>query len=87
MCENCDFPAKNLRGLKLHMNAKQEVTKIELTVYCKATEKYLNTSLAAPGALAHRLQRRTACFIQNGQQGPEIGQTLGYWTLRSTFAK
>ena len=46
-----------------------------------------NTSLAAPGALAHRLQRRTACFIQNGRQGPEIGQTLSYWTLRSTFAK
>ena len=22
---------------------------------------YMNTSLAAPGALAHRLQRRTAC--------------------------
>merc|ERR1712030_305998 len=29
-----------------------------------------NTSLAAPGALAHRLQRRTACTIQNGRQGP-----------------
>ena len=27
-----------------------------------------NTSLAAPGALAHRLQRRTACKIQNGRQ-------------------
>ena len=49
-----------------------------------------NTSLAAPGALAHRLQRLqhlTACFIQNGRRGPEIGQTLSYWTLRSTFAK
>ena len=23
--------------------------------------EYVNTSLAAPGALAHRLQRRTAC--------------------------
>ena len=40
-----------------------------------------NTSLAAPGALAYRLQRRTACFIQNSQQGPEIGLTLGYQTL------
>ena len=28
-----------------------------------------NTCLAAPGALAHRLQRRTACKIQNGRQG------------------
>ena len=30
---------------------------------------YQNTSLAAQGALAHRLQRRTACKIQNGRQG------------------
>ena len=29
----------------------------------------LNTSLAAKGALAHRLHRRTACKIQNGRQG------------------
>ena len=28
----------------------------------------IDTSLAAPGALAHRLQRRTACKIQNGRQ-------------------
>ena len=28
-----------------------------------------NTSLAAPWALAHRLQRRTACKTQNGRQG------------------
>ena len=28
-----------------------------------------NTSLVAPGALAHRLQRRTACKIQNDRQG------------------
>ena len=50
-------------------------------------QKWLNTSLAAPGALAHRLQHLTARFIQNGQRGPEIGKTLGYWTHRSTFAK
>ena len=35
---------------------------------------YLNTSLAANGALAHRLQRRTACEIQNG---PKIAD--GVW--------
>ena len=46
-----------------------------------------NTSLAAPGALAHRLQHLPTHFIQNGRWGPGIGQTLGYWTLRSTFAK
>ena len=28
-----------------------------------------NTSLAAKGALANRLQRHTACKIQNGRQG------------------
>ena len=32
-------------------------------------EKDPNTSLAAKGALAHLLQRRTACKIQNGRQG------------------
>ena len=45
-----------------------------------------NTSLAAKGALTHRLQRRsacnttTACLIQNGRQGLEISQILCYWT-------
>ena len=29
----------------------------------------INTSLGVPGALAHRLQRGTACKIQNGRQG------------------
>ena len=28
-----------------------------------------NTSLAVKGALAHLVQRRTACKIQNGRQG------------------
>ena len=32
-------------------------------------KKLLNTSLAAKGALTNRLQRRTACKIQNGRQG------------------
>merc|ERR1712208_259596 len=35
----------------------------------------------------HRLHHLTACFIQNGQRGPKIGETLGYWTLQSTFTK
>ena len=34
-----------------------------------ATTENRNTSLAAPGALAQRLQRRTACKIQNVRQG------------------
>ena len=41
----------------------------------------------SPPATPYRLQHLTARFIQNGRQGPEIGQTLCYWTLRSTFAK
>ena len=36
-----------------------------------------NTSLAAPGALAHRLQRHTACKIQNGRQGARKWPTAG----------
>merc|ERR1712115_146280 len=35
----------------------------------KTGKKEKNTSLAAKGALANRLQRRTACKIQNGRQG------------------
>ena len=42
---------------------------------------------AAPPATPHRLQHLPAHFIQNGRCGPGIGQTLGYWILRSTFAK
>ena len=37
-----------------------------------------NTSLVAKGALAHLLQRRTACKIQNGRQGgPKMAD--GVW--------
>ena len=31
----------------------------------------VNTSLVAKGALANRLQRGTACKIQNGRQGAQ----------------
>ena len=41
----------------------------------------------SPAAMPHRLQHLTTRLIQNGWQGLEIGQTLGYWTLLSTFAK
>ena len=34
-------------------------------------ERIYNTSLAAKGALAHRLQRRTACKIQRLPGGPK----------------
>ena len=41
-CEFCDFAAKNQRGMQLHIKAKHDITKVEITVYCLATEKYLN---------------------------------------------
>ena len=47
-----------------------------------------NTSLAAKGALANRLQRLTACKIQNGRQGAPKWQRgsgrrlpLGFWAF------
>ena len=42
-CEFCDFVGKNERGLKLHVKAKHELTKVDLSVFCKATEKYLSS--------------------------------------------
>ena len=44
-----------------------------------------NTSLAAKRALAHCLQRRTACKTQNGRRGLERGLNLAFWALPSTF--
>ena len=41
----------------------------KVKVSCSTISFELNTSLAAKGALAHRLQRRTACKTQNGRQG------------------
>ena len=53
-------------------------------------EKYQSSGAGgtrSPPAMPHRLQHLPAHFIQNGRWGLGIGQTLGYWTLRSTFAK
>ena len=36
----------------------------------------VSLSLLVPGALTHRLQNLTACLIQNGLWGLEIGQIL-----------
>ena len=41
-CEYCDFAAKNQRGLQLHVKAKHEIMKIELKVFCLATDDYLS---------------------------------------------
>ena len=43
------------------MQAELRVTSFpNVTAYLLILDLYKNTSLAAPGALAHRLQRRTA---------------------------
>ena len=54
----------------------------------------VNTSLAAKGALANRLQRRTACKIQNGsqgapkwQRGSEMVSTLRFLGVPVNFRK
>ena len=57
-------------GGKLGIGIRGNHTKLKK--YILANLKLIsskNTSLAAPGALAHRLQRRTTCKIQNGLQG------------------
>ena len=45
-----------------------EIAEIEKQFHYKC-KPFENTSLAAKGALAHRLQRRTAWKIQIGRQG------------------
>ena len=49
-------------------------------------EKKKNTSLAALGTFAHRLQRRTM-GPKNGRQYLERCLPLGFWALMSTFGK
>ena len=59
-----------------------------------AGSRQKNTSLAAKRALANRLQRRTACKIQNGHQGAPKWLTGSgkvftpmFWAFKATFAK
>ena len=63
------------------------VTEVDFTLY-NWIDKYTNTSLAAKGALANRLQCRTASKIQNGRRGPQNGGRglerslpLGFWAF------
>ena len=63
-----------------------QFVKYQLTLW--AQHMFENTSLAAEGALAHRLQRRTACKIQNGRQGAQNVRgglerclPLGFWAF------
>ena len=60
----------------------------QIKVWILDPETAENTSLAATGALAHRLQRRTACNAappargtQNGRRGLERSLPLGFWAF------
>ena len=80
-------------GSVLTSNIK-DIAAFLLLNYRDPNKKNKNTSLAAPGALAHRLQRRTAFNAappasgpQNGRRGLERCLPLGFGALPSTFAK
>ena len=45
-----------------------------------------NTSLAVPGALAHRMQRRTACIIQYGNKVVKIRQVINLITIMQSMS-
>ena len=74
------LPLLELYSLKI----SQQVTKS--TFLLKAPSQRLRNTLETR-LKVHRLQHFTARLIQNGQQGLKKGQTLGYWTLQSIFAK
>ena len=67
----------------------------KMTAFIKLIPKSnMNTSLAAKGALSHRLQCHTpaksqmaARGPQNGQPGLEKGVPHGFWALPSTLAQ
>ena len=49
-CEECDFIAKNEKGLKIHKKSKheherQEMEKVELNIYALATDEYINENM------------------------------------------
>ena len=63
---------KRLFSENISTNLRKHVTNIKFILV--PLTKTGNTSLAAKGALAYRLQRRTACKIQNGPK-----MTDGVW--------
>ena len=80
--------------LRTWQNFPHNNLSLSLATSSLQTNNSHNTSLAAPGALAHRLQRRTACNAalrasgpQNGRRGLERCLPLGFGALPSTFAK
>merc|ERR1719153_1511082 len=63
--QRCSTVARNMRA---HVPNATKAT-------CFTMKFLQNTSLAAPGALAHRLQRRTAC---NSSTGPARAMRVEY---------
>ena len=91
---------KMFLGLKKTRFLAKKVIFYHESLLYQMIENLLNTSLAAKGALANRLQRRTACNAappakskmaargpQNGRRGLERCLPLGFGALPSTFAK
>ena len=58
-CEHCDFSTKNKRRLKLHMKEMHEITKVEINVFCRATEKYLSSDR---DSYQKKLEMRLTCL-------------------------
>ena len=59
-----------MKELEIEIKEDEEKgDKIEEKIKIMRKDKNRNTSIVAKGALAHRLQCRTACKIQNGRQG------------------
>ena len=87
--KNLDSKAKDIFGLNnyqtVYVHHFQELINFK-TFLCHfghyiTARPYIiyNNSLAVKGALAHRLQFRTACKIQYGRQGSQNGR----WGLKS----
>ena len=82
------------RSRQLSLNKFFDPTTPSMRKGCDGEKRKENTSLAAPGALAHRLQRRNACNAappakskmaargpQNGRWGLESCPPLGFWAF------
>ena len=65
------YNAADKKGLDLHGQSFS----FKWNMHHKYDVNSKDTSLAAKGAPANRLQRRTACKIQNGRQGAPIWQS------------
>ena len=78
-------------GLQLQPEAHWDQHIFQFKFLSNSFLKLYQPSLAVPGTLAYHLpatqNHLQHCLIKNGQRSLEIGQTLGYWTLQSTFVK